>query len=592
MPAPRTITSAFQLYKRLLTATKPYIWVFILGIMCTASASGIDSGLAWLIKPIIDHGLTARNAEFLRVLPLAIVAIFLLRGIAVFLSSYCVAKVGRSVVMDFRQKIFAHMLRLPASFYDKESSGQLLSRLIYNVEQVAGASTNALLIIVQESVLAIGLIIVMFLLSWQLTLLFMIVFPLIAWFVRYTSRRLRKLSTNVQKTMEQLSHIAEESIEGYRVIRTFGGEEYERGKFTEATRANRQREMKIVATNAIGSAVTQIIISFSIAMILVIATMPSISVSAGSFAALVAAMFTLLRPLRRINQVNNILQKGLAGAQSIFELLDIAPEKDTGTVEIERVKGAIEYRGVSFIYSGTQKKVLSNINFCIEPGETIALVGRSGSGKSTLVSLLPRFYELQQGQIFMDGRDIREYTLADLRNQFALVTQNVTLFNDTVARNISYGRLCQATEDDIIRAAEAAYAMEFIREFPEGLHTLIGENGVLLSGGQRQRIAIARALLKNAPILILDEATSALDTESERHIQLAFERLMRSRTTLVIAHRLSTIENADRIMVVDKGRIIEMGSHLELLNLNGHYARLHALQFKEPAHHEPNEVLV
>ncbi len=592
MTAPKTLTSAFHLYKRLLAAVKPYILVFILGITCTASASGIDAGLAWLIKPIIDNGLTDRNSQFLRILPLAIVGIFLVRGIAVFFSSYCVAKVGRSVVMDFRQKIFTHMLHLPASFYDRESSGQLLSRLIYNVEQVAGATTNALLIIVQESVLAIGLVVVMFLLSWQLTLLFMIVFPLIAWFVRYTSRRLRKLSTHVQKTMGQLSHIAEESIEGYRVIRIFGGESYEQQKFTAATRDNRRREMKIVATNAIGSAVTQIIISFSIAMILVIATLPSISVSAGSFAALVASMFTLLRPLRRINQVNNLLQKGLAGAQSIFELLDVVPEKDTGPLILTRAKGNIEYRHVNFSYPSTQKKVLSDVSFRIEPGETIALVGKSGSGKSTLVSLLPRFYELQQGYIFLDGHDIREYRLADLRNQFALVTQNITLFNDTIARNISYGRLSQASEADIIRAAEAAHAMEFIREFPEGLDTLIGENGVLLSGGQRQRIAIARAILKEAPILILDEATSALDTESERHIQIAFESLIRNRTTLVIAHRLSTIENADRILVVEKGCIIEAGSHAELLVQNGHYARLHALQFKEPAQHVDSEVVV
>jgi len=573
--------SSVQLYKRLLTAVKPYLWVFVIGICGTAAASGIDSGLAWMIKPIINDGLVGRDPEFLRILPIAIISIFILRGIAVFLSNYFVAKVGRSVVMDFRQQIFAHLLRLPASFFDKQSSGQLLSRLIYNVEQVAEATTSALLLVVQEGVLAIGLITVMFVLSWQLTLLFMIVFPLMAWLVRNTSKRLRKLSINVQQTMAEVSHIAQESIEGYKVIRTFGGETYEKDKFTRATLNNRLREMKIVATNAIGTAATQVVISFSIAMTLVIATMPSVSVSAGSFAALIAAMFTLLRPIRRINQVNNIIQKGLAGAQSIFDLLDIAPEKDTGTKALGRAKGAIEYNKVSFVYPDTTKEVLSEINFKVKPGETIALVGRSGSGKSTLVSLLPRFYEIMNGNILIDDVDIREYKLADLRDQFALVSQQVVLFNDTIAKNISYGKLSTVSEADIIKAAEAAHAMEFIRELPEGIHSLVGQNGVLLSGGQRQRIAIARALLKNAPILILDEATSSLDTESERHIQSALEQLMKGRTTLIIAHRLSTIENADHIFVVDKGRIIEIGTHQELLHKGGHYARLHAYQFKD-----------
>lgn len=573
--------NAFQLYKRLLRATKPYLGLFTIGILGTASASGIDAGLTWLIKPIINQGLINRDPMFIRMLPLLIVAIFIGRGIAVFLSNYCVAKVGRSVVMDFRQQLFNHMLRLPANFYDGESSGQLLSRLIYNVEQVAEATTYALMIVVQEGVLAIGLIVVMFMLSWKLTVLFMVVFPLIMGLLRYTSRRLRRLSQSVQDTMGQVSHIAEESIEGYKVIRTFGGEQYEQEKFIHATQKNRQREMKIVATNAISTAATQIIISFSIAMILVVATLPSISITAGSFTALVAAMFTLLRPIRRINQVNNIIQKGLAGAHSIFTLLDIEPENDQGQLRLNRSKGEVEYQEVSFSYPQTKKQVLYHVNFRINPGETIALVGRSGSGKSTLVSLLPRFYEIQQGSILIDGIDIRQYRLADLRDQFALVSQQVTLFNDTIGRNIAYGRLSHVNEADIFKAAEAAHAMEFINEFPQGLDTLIGENGVLLSGGQRQRLAIARALLKDAPILILDEATSALDTESERHIQAALKTLMHNRTTLIIAHRLSTIERANRIIVLDKGKIMETGTHIELLQCNGHYARLHALQFNE-----------
>lgn len=579
---PHSPSGSFQLYKRLFRSVKPYAWFFVIGIVCTACASGVDAGLAWLIKPIINQGLIERDPIFIRILPIAIVGIFILRGLFVFLSSYCIQNVGRSVVRDLRQEIFAHLLRLPASFYDTASSGQLLSRLIYNVEQVAEATTSALLLIVQESVLAIGLIVVMFLLSWKLTLFFMLIFPGMVLLSRYTSRRIRRLSTNVQQSVAKVSHIAEESIEGYRVIRTFGGEKYESDKFIHASENNRQREMKIVSTNSLGTAAIQIIISFSIAATLMVATLPSMAVSAGSFAALITAMFTLLRPIRRINQTNNLIQKGLAGAQNIFELLDISPEKDTGTLPLIRCKGSINYNQVSFTYPNTQNPVLSNINFHIEPGETIALVGRSGGGKSTLVSLLPRFYDATQGEVLIDGINTCDYRLADLRNQFAIVSQQVTLFNDTIARNIGYGHLSQLNEADILKAAEAAHAMEFIREFPEQLNTLIGENGVLLSGGQRQRIAIARALLKDAPILILDEATSALDTESERHIQAALETLMKHRTTLVIAHRLSTIENAHRILVIDHGCIIEMGTHHELLKRNGHYTKLYNMQFKEP----------
>lgn len=573
--------SAMDIYKRLLKELRPYLLIFSIGILGTIIASLVDAGFAWLIKPIINQGFIAKDRHFIHWLPLIVISVFISRGAAVFVSNYFVAKVGRNVVMNFRQQIFTHLLKLPASFYDAESSGQLLSKLVYNVEQVSEATTYALLIMVQEGVLAIGLIFVMFSLSWQLTLLFMIVAPVIAFLSRYTSKRLRRLSLSVQKSVADVSHIAEESIEGYRVIRTFGGEQYEMDKFTKATKLNRQRELKIVTTNAIGTSGVQILLSISIAMILYLATLPHISITAGAFAALVAAMFTLLRPIRRINQVNNIIQKGIAGAQSVFELLDIPAEQDTGRLSLNRAKGQIRFRNVSFTYPRSEREVLSNIDLEVRPGEVIALVGRSGSGKSTLVSLLPRFYELPKGSIEIDGIDIREYLLADLRQQFAFVSQHVTLFNDSIGHNIAYGRFGDASEADVLHAAEAAHALEFIKDLPDKFDTLIGENGVLLSGGQRQRIALARAILKNAPILILDEATSALDTESERHIQAALDELMRQRTTLVIAHRLSTIENADRIVVMDKGRIVEIGTHKELLELNGYYARLHALQFRE-----------
>ena len=573
--------NAFQLYLRLLTSIKPYLVFFFVGIICTALSSGIDAGLAWMIKPIINQGLIARDQAFIRLLPLLMILIFVFRGVFVFLSTYCIQNVGRSVIRDLRQQIFAHLLRLPASFYDGESSGQLLSRLIYNVEQVAEATTSALLLVIQEIILAIGLVFVMFLLSWKLTLFFMVIFPVMVVFSRYTNKRILGLSLHVQTSVAQVSHIAEESMQGYRVIRTFGGEAYESDKFKKATEQNRHRELKIVTTNSLGTAAIQILISCAIAGTLMVATLPSLAVSAGTFAALVTAMFTLLRPIRRINQTSNLIQKGLAGAYSIFELLDMPPESDVGTLKCTRVKGKIAYHHVEFTYATAIKPALKDINFVIEPGETIALVGRSGSGKSTLISLLPRFYDPTSGGIYIDGISTQQYQLADLRHQFALVSQQVMLFNDTIACNIGYGLSADILENKVKEAAKLAHAWEFIAALPDQLNTIVGENGVLLSGGQRQRIAIARAFLKDAPILILDEATSALDTESERHIQAALETLMKNRTTLVIAHRLSTVEKADRIFVIDKGCIVETGSHAQLVKKNGTYAKLHAMQFED-----------
>lgn len=569
-------------YKRLLASTAPYWMLFAIGLVATAMNSGIDATLVWALKPIINEGFIAHNHNFLtRLLPIGIVVIFVLRGTSGFLSDYCIARVGRNVVRDFRQKVFAHYLKLPASFYDQHTSGQLLSTLIYNVEQVAQATTDALLMVVQEGFLAIGLIIAMFAGSWQLTLLFLVSAPLITLIFVYSSRRMRKLSANLQDNMAEVTHVAEESIEGYKAIRTFGGEQYEMNKFNRATRQNQQREMKVIVTDSLGTSGVQLVASVFIAIILLIATSSLLNVTAGGFVAMLGATLGLLRPIRRLTGVNNKIQKGIAGAASVFELLDLEPEKDTGTIPLLRTSGHIEYRDVTFHYPETKKNVLKNVSFSVQPGEVIALVGKSGSGKSTLVNLLPRFYDVQMGNILMDGVNIHEYRLADLRNQFALVSQHVTLFNDTIAHNIAYGRFSDASEAELIEAAEAAHAMEFIKQLPDGLQTLIGENGVLLSGGQRQRIAIARAILKNAPILILDEATSALDTESERHIQAALEELMRDRTTLVIAHRLSTIENASRIIVMDHGKIVEIGTHQQLLQLKGQYAKLHALQFKE-----------
>jgi subfamily B ATP-binding cassette protein MsbA len=571
------------IYLRLVKTAMPYWVCFVIGIFGTILATGTDSAFAWAIKPFIDDGLVARKQWLLNSLPFIVVGAFLVRGFAYFLSNYYVARVGRSVVMDFRKKVFAKFMHLPASFYDEEASGKLLSLVIYNTEQVASATTEALLTILQEGLTLIGLIVVMFILSWKLTVLFMVTAPLVSVIIKFTSKRLHTLSSNVQKTVGEVMHIAEECIEGYRVVRIFGGEKYELKKFNNAAELNRHREMKVVMTNSISTSLVQVIAALPIAIIVYIATLPSMGVTVGSFGAIVAAMLRLLTPMRRLTKVNGDIQKGIAGAQSIFGLLDKETEKDLGVVHLERASGHIEYKNVGFKYSRSKKDILHNINFTVEPGKTVAFVGKSGGGKTTLVSLLPRFYDVLSGGIYIDGININDYKLADLRKQFAFVSQNLTLFNDTVAANIAYG-FANCDEEKIMKAAEAAHIADFIRQLPNGLDTLIGENGVLLSGGQRQRIGIARALLKDAPILILDEATSALDTESEYHIQEALVELMQKRTTLVIAHRLSTIERADKIIVVDRGHIVEEGNHVELLQLNKTYAKLYKMQFKDKHH--------
>lgn len=567
-------------YKRLLSATLKYWPIFLLGILATLVLSLIDAGFAWLVKPIIDKGFISRNTHFIRWLPPTVLIVFVFRGVVGFSSNYFIYHVARYVVMDFRRAIFCHLLKLPARFYDRHNSGHLLSTIIYNVEQVAEASSDALVTVLRQGSLVIGLIGVMFVVSWQLALLFLIISPIIAWVVKKVSVRLRRLSSNVQKSMGEVTHVANEGIDAYKVIRLYGGQDYENQKFHQATKSNRQRELKVIVTNSIGTSLVQLLIAVPIAVVLFFATQPSLGVSAGSFAAVASAMIMLLSPMRRLTLMNSYIQKGIAGAESIFDLLDEDVEKDKGTVPLTRVKGKIEYRQVSFNYEQSQRTILSDVSFTVEPGKTIAIVGRSGSGKTTLINLLPRFYEISTGDITIDGINIQDCRLQDLRNQFALVSQHTALFNDTIARNIAYAQ-ADADPKAVLAAAEAAHAMEFINQMPDGMNTVVGEDGVLLSGGQRQRIAIARALFKNAPILILDEATSSLDTHAERHIQSALENLMQQRTTLVIAHRLSTIENADSIIVMEKGKIVESGTHATLLVRGGAYAELHRMQFSE-----------
>jgi len=570
-----------RIYKRLLTYSKVYWWAFVLGLVGTIISSGTDASFTYLIKPLLDKGFIDKDIEFIRWLPFILIFAFILRNAANFLSNYYMAYAGRSIVTQFRKDLFAHYMKLPASYLDNAASGELLSKLIYNVEQVAKASTDAIVTVVQETCFIAGLFIVMFINSWELSLLFMGVAPIVALIARKSSKKMRKLSQNVQHSMSGVTQLTQEGLEGYRVIRTFGGEGYEISRFNEVVEKNRDREMNTIATDSFATSAVQLVVAVIISGTVYLATAKFTHITAGTFVSVISAMLAMLKPMKNLTTVNSTIQKGIAGAQSLFHVLDEPAEPDQGVRTLSKTKGEIVFEGLGFIYPRHEKRVLRNISFTAPAGKTIALVGKSGSGKSTLASLLPRFYENYTGKILLDGIEIREIKLKDLRAQISLVSQQIVLFNDTVFNNIAYGRVGEVSKEEVMEATRAAHALEFVMALPKGFDTLVGENGVLLSGGQRQRIAIARALLKNSPLLILDEATSALDTESERHIQVALEGLMKNRTTLVIAHRLSTIENADGIMVMEDGEIIESGTHQTLLARNGYYAKLHQKHFEE-----------
>ena len=569
-----------RVYRRLLGYVIPFWPLFLVSFVGFLIYAGTQPLIAMLIKHIID-ALQTDAREGIEYVPVFIVALFAIRGVGAFLGNYFLARVSANVVHVLRCELFNRYTCLPTSYFNENNSGYLISRITHNVGEVTKAITDAVRSLVREGLTAIGLLGYLFYSNWQLSLIFVGVAPIIALLVTVVSKRLRRLSKHIQESVGDMTHITSEVVGGHLIVRSFGGEDYERKRFRQSSLFNKKQSVKLAATVSVHNPLTQVIISFALAGIMYLALIVLAEASAGEFVAYLTAAFMLPRPIRILSDTNADIQRGIVAADSLFEVIDEPGEKDEGSYTVSRSEGRLEFRNVSFSYPKADKQALNNINLTIEAGKTVALVGASGGGKSTLVNLIPRFYDNVQGEILLDGVNINEYLLRNLRQQIALVTQHITLFNDTVANNIAYGVLENSPREDIEQAAKDAYAMGFIRQLPQGLDTEIGEHGTKLSGGQRQRLALARALLKNAPVLILDEATSALDTESERYIQAALKKVMKNRTTLVIAHRLSTIENADVILVIENGRVVERGNHRELISKKGAYYRLHQMHFEE-----------
>jgi subfamily B ATP-binding cassette protein MsbA len=577
--------TSLQLYLRLLRYVKPYWVPFALSIAAMVVTALTEPVFPALLKPLLDGSFVHKEGGLLVWLPALIVGVFLVRGFASYLSDYAIGWVANKVVMDLRNAMFSNLVRLPTNYYDNHTSGSLISKFTFDVLQVTGAATSVVSVLFRDVLTIVGLLAWLFWLNWELTLVAILVGPPAVAITRGFSSRLRAMSRAEQAAMGDLNHALEESIGCHRVVKVFGGQDYESGRFDSGANKVRRYNMKMTSAAAANVPLVQIVVSIALALIIYLAVRQTAAdqTTVGGFVSFLTALLLVFAPLRRLTGVNQTLQRGLAAAESVFRLIDERPEAETGTREIGRARGKVEFRAVGFSYPGSARPAVDRVSFSIDPGETVALVGASGAGKSTLANLLPRFYVPDSGQILLDGVDIATLKLGSLRANIALVSQDIVLFNDTVAANIAYGRLAGTSETDIVRAAEAAHAMQFIGEMAEGLDTVIGENGVRLSGGQRQRLAIARAFLKDAPVLILDEATSALDSESERHIQEALETLMKGRATLVIAHRLSTIERAERIVVLDAGRVAETGRHAELLAAPGIYAKLYRLQYSREA---------
>lgn len=574
--------STWDTFKRLWPRLTPFKGYLCIVIICLVINGASDTYLLSLIQPLLDDGFADNNRSFLFNLAFIVLGLFFVRGVSNYTSGYVLAWISGKLVLGIRQDLFSHFVYSPVSFFDQNSTGKLLSRITYDSEQVASSSADCLIVVIRETIYLLGLIGVMFYNSWQLSIVLLIIGPIVGLLIAVISKHFRKLSKNIQNSMGMVTSTAEQMLKGHKEVLIFGAQDVEINAFKKVSNHIRRQGMKMVSISALSTPFIQMIASIALAFILIMASFPDIvDLTPGQFTAVFSAMIALMKPLKELTNVNANFQKGMAACQTIFNLFDLPREKDDGKLVLEKADGEIEFRNVTFTYPTRDMPALINVSFTVPVGKTIALVGRSGSGKSTIVSLLTRFYDIEEGEILIDGINIREYTLASLREQIGLVSQNVHLFHDSIANNITYASEGKYTQENIEQAATHAYAMDFIKNMDKGLDTVIGENGVLLSGGQRQRIAIARALLRDNPILILDEATSALDTESEKAIQAALSELQKNRTSIVIAHRLSTIENADEILVINDGSIVERGNHKELINKNGVYAQLHQIQFNE-----------
>ncbi|MFQ6371427.1 lipid A export permease/ATP-binding protein MsbA [Shewanella sp. YIC-542] len=589
----------WAIFKRLVSYVQHLRRVFVISVLGLLGYGAVDVTFMMFIKPFVDEGFSAQppvdthlevvttqgfqsGNDVLAMAPFVIVGLFVLRGLCNFISTYGISYMSAKVVQEMRQQVFEHLLKLPVSYMEQQNSGNLISKVTYDTEQVARASGNALITIVRDGVTVIGMLAVMFWYSWKLSIFILVIAPLIGLVISIVSKRFRKVSRQIQGAMGSVTTVTEQMIKGHKNVLSFGGQRTEAERFSRANDFNRYQNMKLATTQSISQPLVMIIGSFALGAVIFAASLDSMrsELTAGIFTTVLACMLSMLQPIKNLTRVNAEFQRGITACTTIFELLDTAPEQDRGQHEVERVRGDVRFNNVSFHYPGQEKQALQQVDFHVQPGHTLALVGRSGSGKSTIASLLSRFYgELDGGDILLDDVSIYDYSLKCLRSQVALVSQQVMLFNDTIANNIAYAYPGEVSRQQIEEAAQLAYAMEFIDKLPNGLDTEIGENGVTLSGGQRQRIAIARAILRNAPVLILDEATSALDTESEKAIQKGLDNLRRNRTSIVIAHRLSTIENADEILVVDQGQIVERGNHQTLLAQDGMYAKLYQMQF-------------
>ena len=570
----------FKVYLRLLSYLKPFVGIMVLVVVGFALNAATEVSVAKLLEKIIN-AIQTKDQSFTTLFPILVVLLMFFRGVGLFIGGYFTAVISRNLIFNIRQEVFAKLLRLPAQYYLDNSSGHITAKIMYNVEQLTAASTESLKTVLQQGMITIALLGYLLYTNWRLTAVILIFGPLIGIIIRKASKRMRKLSVQVQDTMGDVNHVVQEAVGGQLVVKGFGGQPYEQERFKQHSLENLKRGLKMVIVQQLNSPIVQLIMSIALSIIMYIALRPEIlqDTSAGQFIAYITAAGMLSKPIKTLTDVNEKLQRGMAAAHSVFELLDLPEEKNNGTLT-PVLKGNVEFKNVNMMYADGYHAI-QDFTLKIEAGQTVALVGRSGAGKSSLVNLLMRFQEINSGSLLFDGIAIQDIEVSSLRTQIAMVNQQVVLFNRTIRENIAYGQLESATDEEVIAAAKAAYAHDFIMSLPNGYDTEVGAQGLSLSGGQRQRIAIARAILKNAPILILDEATSALDNESEHYIQKAFDEAMQHRTTIVIAHRLSTIENADVIVVMDKGRIIEQGTHTELLAAHGAYYQLHARNFEE-----------